>query len=102
MRLVQEGVPSRLKRERPSRVWWSSVSTSARSSLNSRLVPAPSDVPGAWVCGSHFVQSHWSVTSVDATTATSRSSGECSATSPEIIARAEPRTETGSPETTTW
>ncbi len=96
------GDTSRLNRGRPSRRGASSASTSARSSLNSRFVPAPSTCPGTCVCGSHFVQSHAGAAPGAATTATTRSSGECSVVSCATSARAAPRADSGSPDTVTW
>ncbi len=96
------GETSRLNRGRPSRRGASSASTSVRSSLNSRLLPAPSTCPGTWVCGSHFTQSHEATAPGAATTATTMSSGECSVANWPTIARATPRAASGSPDTATW
>ncbi len=79
---------SRLNRGRPSSRPASSFSSSPRSSPNSRFVPAPSTCPGTCVCGSHFTQSQRPTAPGAATTATIRSSGECSVTNCATSARA--------------
>lgn len=54
------------------------------------------------MCGSHFVQSHDGTAPGAATTATIRSSGECSVANCATIARAVLRADSGSPDTVTW
>lgn len=100
------GCTSRLNRGRPSSRGASSRSSSPRSSPNSRFVPAPSKpsgrCPGTCACGSHLTQSHDGAAPGAATTATTRSSGECSVTSCATSARAVARADSASPDTPRW
>ncbi len=96
------GCPSRLKRVRPSRRGFSRSSSSLRSSLISRREPAPSTAPASCTCGSHFVHSQYEAAPRAATTAITRSSGECSVASWATSERADPCTVSASPDSVMW
>ena len=95
------GRSSAPNRGRSLRSAGSSAASSSSEVDTIRRAPTASDCWALWPCGSHLTQSQWARFCSEASTATTRCSGEWNAVAEQIIARARERAGSSGPQTST-